>query len=288
MADGSLRSKLESSAFFYAPGVPDCTTAIIANKYGFDALYISGFWTTASRSGQADVGIATLSEFLDGIRAISNVAKAPLIADADTGFGGLLNIRRTVQSYEDAGVTAIQIEDQIFPKKCGHTPYKEVVDLEDMLDRVKVAVDTRVSEDFLVIARTDSRQGHGLTHAIDRANAFREAGADILFVEGPQSDIEMREICAQVQGPNMVNMAFGGHTPIKTAAELAEIGFACAIYPALPVIQMMAAADHAFKVMKSGNDPHAIGLPQYNFKAFCNEIGFDEVYAFEKKFGRYE
>ncbi|MEM7570676.1 MAG: isocitrate lyase/PEP mutase family protein [Pseudomonadota bacterium] len=287
MADGSLKSNLEKGAFFYAPGVPDCTTAIIASKYAFDALYISGFWTTASRSGQADVGVATLTEFLDGIRAIADVAGAPLIADADTGFGGLLNVRRTVQGYEDAGVTAIQIEDQVFPKKCGHTPYKEVVPLEDMLDRVKVAADSRQSDDFLIIARTDSRQGHGLSNAIDRANAFKEAGADIVFVEGPQSDVEMKEICAQVDAPNMVNMAFGGHTPIKSARELTDLGFACAIYPALPVIQMMAAADQAFAAMKSSGDPADIGLPQYDFKQFCSDIGFDEVYEFEKKFGRY-
>ncbi|MEO0411661.1 MAG: isocitrate lyase/PEP mutase family protein [Pseudomonadota bacterium] len=288
MADAALRQKIHAGSFFYAPGVPDCTTTIIANKHSFDALYVSGFWTTASRSGQADVGIATLSEFLDGIRAIADIAQAPLIADADTGFGGLLNVRRTVQSYEDAGVTAIQIEDQVFPKKCGHTPYKEVVPVEDMLDRVKVAVDTRKSEDFLVIARTDARQGEGLQSAIDRASAFREAGADILFVEGPRSDEEMHTICDQVNGPNMVNMAFGGHTPIKSQTDLEQLGFACAIFPALPVIHMMAAADHAFATMKAGGDANVIALPQYDFKAFCEDIGFGEVYEFEKKFGRYE
>ncbi len=288
MADPKLKQKLDAKEFFYAPGVPDCTSTIITNKYGFDALYISGFWTTASRSGQADVGVATLSEFLDGIRAIASVAKAPLIADADTGFGGLLNVRRTVQSYESAGVTAIQLEDQVFPKKCGHTPYKEVVPLEEMLDRVKVAVDTRLSDDFLIIARTDARQGQGLGPALERANAFREAGADILFVEGPQSDAEMEQICRDVDGPNMVNMAFGGDTPIKSIEAIKALGFACAIFPALPSVQMMAAADQTYRVMRETGDPAQLTAPQYDFKAFCSEIGFDEVYEFEKKFGRYE
>lgn len=288
MADPSLKRKLDAGEFFYAPGTPDCTTAIIANKYDFDAVYISGFWTTASRSGQADVGIATLTEFLGGIEAIASVSSAPIIADADTGFGGLLNVRRTIQTYEKVGVSAIQIEDQVFPKKCGHTPYKEVVPVPDMVDRVKVAVDTRQDDNFLVIARTDARQGEGLSSAIDRANAYRDAGADILFVESPMSEDEMRTICADVQGPNIVNMAFGGDTPIRSNAELINIGFACAIYPALPVMHMMAAADAAFASMKKTGDAKASGLPLYDFKGFCNEIGFEEVYAFEKKFGRYE
>lgn len=287
MASPSLKQKLDAGSFFYAPGTPDCTTAIIASKYDFDALYISGFWSTASRSGQADVGIATLSEFLGGIEAIASNTSAPIIADADTGFGGLLNVRRTVQSYERAGVTAIQIEDQVFPKKCGHTPFKEVVSTQDMVDRVKVAVDTRTDENFLVIARTDASQGEGLASAIDRANAYHEAGADILFVESPMSEEEMRTICKEVKGPNLVNMAFGGDTPILSAKQITEIGFACAIFPALPVMHMMAAADMAFASMKETGDANACKLPLYDFRAFCNDIGFEEVYEFEKKFGRY-
>lgn len=288
MAHASLKQKINDGSFFYAPGVPDCTTAIIAEKYDFEAVYVSGFWSTASRSGQADVGIATLSEFLGGIEAIASVTSAPIIADADTGFGGLLNVRRTVQTYENAGVTAMQMEDQVFPKKCGHTPYKEVVPVSEMVDRVKVAVDTRIDDNFLVIARTDARQGEGLASAIDRANAYREAGADILFVESPMSEEEMRTICKEVNGPNMVNMAFGGDTPIRSNAEIAEIGFACAIFPALPVMHMMAAADAAFASMKQTGDANAAALPLYDFKGFCREIGFDEVHEFEKKFGRYE
>lgn len=288
MANPSLKRKLDAGEFFYAPGTPDCTTAIIAKKYDFDAVYVSGFWSTASRSGQADVGIATLSEFIDGIEAISSVSGVPIIADADTGFGGLLNVRRTIQTYEKVGVTAIQIEDQIFPKKCGHTPYKEVVPASEMIDRVKVAVDTRTDDNFLVIARTDARQGEGLASAIDRANAYREAGADILFVESPMSEEEMRIICRDVNGPNIVNMAFGGSTPIRSNDDLVDIGFACAIYPALPVMHMMAAADAAFASMKQTGDANASGLALYDFKGFCKEIGFEEVYEFEKKFGRYE
>ncbi|MEM6683511.1 MAG: isocitrate lyase/PEP mutase family protein [Pseudomonadota bacterium] len=288
MAHPSLKQKLTDGTFFYAPGVPDCTSAIIARKYDFDAVYVSGYWTTASRSGQADVGIATLSEFLGGIEAIASVSSAPIIADADTGFGGLLNVRRTVQSYEAASVTAIQIEDQVFPKKCGHTPYKEVVPTADMLDRVKVAVDTRQDDNFLVIARTDARQSEGLNAAIDRANAFREAGADILFVESPLSEDEMRTICRDVNGPNMINMAAGGDTPMLANEKIKEIGFACAIFPATASLQMMAAADMTYAAFKKTSDFNQIGLPLYDFKAFCSEIGFDEVYEFEKKFGRYE
>lgn len=210
MADSKLRSMIDRGEFICAPGVFDCMSATVANAHGFDVLYYSGYWMTASRTGMADVGIATLTEFTEGIRAIQDCGDAALIADADTGFGGLLNVERTVREYERAGVAAIQIEDQVFPKKCGHTPHKEVVAASEMETRIKVAADTRMSEDFLIIARTDAYAVEGLQGALERAVRYAEAGADILFVEALTDRDDMKLACASTDAPHIANVADGG------------------------------------------------------------------------------
>ena len=180
MANPILRQKLAAGEFLVIPGVQDMIATVMTNKVGFDIIYGTGYWTTASAYGLPDAGIATYTQMVDRMRTITRTSKAALIADADTGYGGLLNVHHTVRGYEEAGVTAIQIEDQEFPKKCGHTPYKRCVPIEDMVEKIKVASEAREDkENFLIIARTDARASLGVDDALRRMEAYAKAGADI-------------------------------------------------------------------------------------------------------------
>jgi 2-methylisocitrate lyase-like PEP mutase family enzyme len=208
---------------------------------------------------------------------------APVIADADTGFGGLLNVHHTVRGYERAGVSAIQIEDQEFPKKCGHTPYRRVVPIEDMVAKVRVAVDARSSPDFLVIARTDARTGFGFEEAVRRGQAYAEAGADVVFVESLQSEDEMRRACAAIRAPMMANMSDGGKTPIRPARELASFGYALAIWPAMAALSASAAMERAMQHLKAEGTSLSPDVPLFAFDDFCRMVGFEEVWKFEEK-----
>ncbi|CAN0487996.1 unnamed protein product, partial [Phaeothamnion confervicola] len=190
----SLRILLASGEFILAPGVYEMMSARIADRMGFKALYMTGYGVSLSHLGLADAGLVTYRDMVDRARTIAGGITKPLIADADTGFGGLINIRETVRGYEAAGVQAMQIEDQEMPKKCGHTPNRRVVPLKDMLRRIEVALDARRSKDFLVIARTDARTAQGIDEAIARGRAFAEAGADIVFVEAPESEDEFLKV----------------------------------------------------------------------------------------------
>ena len=288
MPNPILRQRLEAGEYFYAPGVFDMMSTVIAAKHGFEALYISGYWMSASLHGLPDVGVATYSEFIQGIERVAGLTDAALIADADTGFGGLLNLKRTVEGYEKAGVTAIQIEDQEFPKKCGHTPHKQLIPAEDMVTKVKVAVDSRKSDDFLIIARTDARASEGLEAALERAASYGEAGADLLFVEAPQSEDEMRAVCAMGSKPQLANMALGGMTPLLSNDQLAEIGYAGAIFPAAAPLVAIEAVNRLYGHMKAKGEGKSADIPAYDFYEFCRDIGFEEVWDFEKRWGRYE
>jgi 2-methylisocitrate lyase-like PEP mutase family enzyme len=283
MADSSLRRRIESGEFFVAPGVYDMISARVAERVGFDAVYASGFWLTASYLGLPDAGLATFTDMLDRVSHVVEQVTMPVIADADTGFGGLLNVDHTVRGYERAGIAAIQIEDQEFPKKCGHTPYRRVVPSTEMEAKIRVAVEARQSRDFLVIARTDARTGLGLEEALRRGRAYAEAGADVVFVESLQSEEEMREACSTIPAPLMANMSDGGHTPIRSAAELAEIGYACAIFPAMAALSATAAVETAMQHLKShgiSTNPHQ---RMFDFGEFCRMIGFERVWAFEER-----
>src|SRR6185503_728154 len=191
---GALRKLLDADEFIVAPGVFEMLSAKIADGLGFKALYMTGYGISASHLGLPDAGLVTYRDMVERARTIAQGTKTPLIADADTGFGGLLNVRETVRGYEAAGVQAIQIEDQEMPKKCGHTPDRRVVSLADAVKRIEVAVESRRSKDFLIVARTDARTALGLDEAIKRASAFADAGADILFVEAPESEDEFRQV----------------------------------------------------------------------------------------------
>jgi 2-methylisocitrate lyase-like PEP mutase family enzyme len=283
MADGRLREKLERREFIVAPGIVDAMSAMLAERVGFDAVYASGYWLTASYLGIPDAGLATYTDMLNRVSMVVRKSRAPVIADADTGFGGLLNVHHTVRGYEQAGVAAIQIEDQEFPKKCGHTPYRRVVPLADMVAKIKVAVDARSSRDFLIIARTDSRSGKGLEEAIARGRAYAAAGADIVFLESLESEGEMRLACQSIDAPMLANMADGGRTPIRSAAQLAALGYACAIFPSMTALTASAAIFDALRHLRDTGSSVSPTAPLFPFDEFCKMVGFEEVWAFEEK-----
>ncbi len=287
MANPILRQKLDRREFFVAPGLQDMIAATVANEVGFDIVYGSGYWLTASSLGLPDAGLASYTQFLDRMATLVQTSRGAVIADADTGFGGLLNVAHTVRGYERAGVTAIQIEDQEFPKKCGHTPNKRCLPAADMVEKIQVAAEARQDkENFLIIARTDARAGEGLDAALKRLEAYDAAGADILFLEAPYSEAEMRTACSHFGKPMMANMADGGKTPILPAAKLQEIGFAFAIYPAMTSLVAAAAMQQALQRLKTEGLSQAPGQPMFDFMHFCGLIGFQEVWDFEKRWGR--
>jgi 2-methylisocitrate lyase-like PEP mutase family enzyme len=283
MADPRLKQKLQAGEFIVAPGVFDMMSAMLAERVGFDAVYASGFWLTASYLGIPDAGIATYTEMLNRVSKVVEKSSVPVIADADTGFGGLLNVHHTVRGYELAGVSAIQIEDQEFPKKCGHTPYRRVIGIADMVAKIKVAVDARTDGNLLVIARTDARTGFGFEEALRRGQAYAEAGADIVFVESLQSEDEMRQACRGINKPLIANMSDGGRTPIRSARQLADFGYALAIWPAMAALAANFAVEKALRNLKQTGSSSAPDVPLADFDDFCRLVGFGDVWAFEEK-----
>lgn len=286
MANPILRQKLAARQFITAPGIQDMIGAVIANKVGFDVVYGSGYWTVASAYGLPDAGIASVTQMVDRMATLVRTSNAAVIADADTGFGGLLNVHHTVQAYEQAGVTAIQIEDQEFPKKCGHTPGKRVIPATEMADKIRVAVEARRDENFLIIARTDARQSEGLEGVLHRMKLYAEAGADILFPEALTSDDEARTVTASLDKPMMANMADGGLTPIRDARTLEGLGYALSIFPAMTSLAAAAAMESALLNLKQTGTSLSPDVPLFDFKEFCSLIGFEAVWAFDRKWAR--
>lgn len=277
----TLVKQLESGDFITAPGVFDMISTLIATRMNFPALYVTGYGISASYMGLPDAGLMTFTDMETQIRKIVAATDKPVIADADTGYGGLLNVRHTVKAYENLGVSAIQIEDQEYPKKCGHTPGRRVIPTSDMVTKIKVAVDTRTKDDFLIIARTDSRTGLGIEEAISRAVAFEEAGADIIFVEAPETEGEMKMVNAAIKKPTLANMVSGGKTPIFSSSALQDMGYSVAIHPALGFLAMGEALKTAYtKLDTTGN---VTGVALEDFGEFSRIMGFEDVWDFEKK-----
>jgi 2-methylisocitrate lyase-like PEP mutase family enzyme len=287
MSNPIIRQKLDAREFFLAPGLQDMIAATIANKVGFEIVYGSGYWLTASNLGLPDAGIATYTQMVDRMATLVRISNAAVIADADTGYGGLLNVHHTVRGYEEAGVSAIQIEDQEFPKKCGHTPNKRCIPLEDMVEKIKVACAARQdSQNTLIIARTDARSVEGFDNTLRRAEAYAAAGADVLFVEALFTQEEMHKACRIIEKPMMANMADGGKTPILSAQVLAEIGYAFAIFPAMTSLAAAAAMERALTILKTTGTSQSPDLELFSFEEFCRRIGFEEVWAFERQWAR--
>ncbi len=284
MAKPSLRAALQSGRFVAAPGLHDMIAAVVGNKVGLEFAYASGYWTTASAYGLPDAGIATYTQMLDRVATLCRVSDAAILADADTGYGGLLNVHHTVKGYESAGVVAVQIEDQEFPKKCGHTPFKRVIPLQDMVEKVQVACAARTTPETLIIARTDARAVEGFDGALARGAAYAAAGADVVFVEALESDAEMREACRRIRAPMMANMADGGKTPIRSVDDLKDMGFALAIWPAMTGLAAARAVETALTAFKANGT--SAGVDLFGFQDFNQLIGFPEVWEFEKRWAR--
>ncbi len=228
---GSLRDAMQPGRMLMTPGVFDCLTARLAESCGFSAMYMTGSGVSISRLGAPDVALLSFAEVLDQAKRIADVTTLPVIADADTGYGGPLNVIRTVREMERAGIAAIQIEDQDWPKRCGHELGRKLVSCEEMVGRVKAAVDTRINPDLMIIARTDARTMYGIDEALERGHAYAAAGADIVFVESPESIEEMQRVTRELCLPTLVNQVEGGRTPLLSADELQAMGFGIAIYP---------------------------------------------------------
>lgn len=279
----TLRARIERGEFIAAPGVFDLISARIADRSGCAALYMTGYGTVASHLGLPDAGLATFTEMVERVGRIADAVEAPLIADADTGYGGLLNVDHTVRGYERAGAAAVQIEDQEIPKKCGHTPGRRVIALEDMVAKVRVAAAARESAELLIIARTDARTHYGLDEAIRRGRAYAEAGADIVFVEAPESVAEMERICASIDRPLVANIVDGGNTPVLPAEELQRIGYRLAIYPASGFLAAAATLRSVYGHIAERGSSVGLDTPLYDFGEFSRLMGFERVWAFERR-----
>jgi 2-methylisocitrate lyase-like PEP mutase family enzyme len=282
----SLRDVLDArpkDRIIAAPGVYDMVSLRMAAGASFGALYMTGYGTVASLLGLPDAGLASYSDMVERVEVMAQAANAPLIADGDTGYGGLINVRHTVRGYERAGAAAIQLEDQEFPKKCGHTPGRRVVSAEDMIRRIAVAAEARTSPGFLIIARTDARSSLGLTEAIRRARAYAEAGADMLFIETPETEDEMVAIGRELGDvPLIANMVEGGRTPMLRPARLAEIGYALAIYPVAGLLSAAAALNTVYRQIRDTGSSLGSPAPLYPFAEMNRLMGFEEVWAFDQ------
>ena len=278
-----MRKRLESKKLLVAPGVYDMVSLRLASSFGFEALYMTGFGTVASHLGLPDAGLATYTDMVERVRRMASMAGAPLIADGDTGYGGLLNVRHTVRGYEEAGAAAIQLEDQEFPKKCGHTPGRRVIPMEDMVKKIQVAVEARASRDFLIIARTDARTSLGLDEALRRGEAYARAGADVLFIESPESVDEMRAIGRRFDVPLVANMVEKGRTPVLSRAELEDIGYRIAIFPVTALLAAVKAMSGVYAELKRTGSSKDSTVPLEDFGNLTRLMGFEDVWEFDKR-----
>lgn len=288
----SLRDLLAQDRLLCLPGIYDFISLKIAEAAGFDALYMTGYGTVASHLGLPDAGLATYSDMLNRVQGFCAASPLPVICDGDTGYGGLLNVAHTVRGYDRAGAAAIQLEDQEFPKKCGHTPGRRVIAREDMAAKVRVAAESRDPKTgVMIIARTDARTSLGLDEALRRAELYLRAGADILFVESPETEDELARIAQTFKGtPLLVNNVEGGRTPILPPAVLQQMGFRIAIYPGLGFLSAGHALREAYGNLLAssrgqGAGVHTANTPLYNFNDFSLLMGFQQVWDFDRRQG---
>lgn len=285
MANPALRQKLEAGEFILAPGIYDGLSALVADKMGFGALYMTGYGTSASLLARPDSGYLTATHMGDRVRTLCSAISSPLIADADTGFGGVINVEAAVQDYEHGGASGIQLEDQVFPKRCGHTKNREVIARDDAVLKIRMAAQARQSKDFLIVARTDAYASHGLDECFARGDAFVEAGADILFIESPAKEDELRAIGERYKGSAwlVANMVEGGTTPILSNDVLQELGFGMAIYP----VTGLSAAAAALTGMYAGlKERGQIEGPRMEFQDINKLIGFERIWALDEELAK--
>jgi len=279
-----LRHMLDTQEVIVAPGIYDHMSLLLAQAAGHKALYASGYWGTASALGEADVGIAGMSDFLTVFGRFAARAEVPVIADADTGFGSLTNLRRAVQLYSQAGIAAMQIEDQPFPKICGHVARATSVPRKDMVKRVSVAVEACEEGGMLIIARTDARRSEGLEAAVDRLASYAQAGADLLFLEAPESEEEIAQAASALPKPLMINAAHGGFTPILSPSEYARLGAKLVIYPAGAPLSALRAVANFYSCL-ANDDANSAHEAMFDFKEISRLLGMDEIVAFQDRHG---
>jgi 2-methylisocitrate lyase-like PEP mutase family enzyme len=286
MADAeTLRTRLTRKPVVVAPGIYDALTAHLAERAGFSTLYVSGAAIAYTRLGRPDIGLVAMNEVADAISLISDRVRADLVVDADTGYGNALNVGRTMRLFERAGARAIQLEDQAFPKRCGHLDNKTLIPPEEMIGKIKAALDARRSRETLVIARTDAVAVEGFDRAVARAISYRDAGADILFIEAPKTRAELQRIPPAVSDvPLMANMVEGGKTPSLNANELEAIGFSLVIFPGAIVRVLARAADEFYAVLAAKGTSEPFQNRMYDFTALNELIGTPEMIALGKQY----
>ncbi len=276
-----LRELLDEPGILLLSGCHDAISAKQIEWAGFPAAFMSGFAVAAARLGLPDTGLISYGELVEQGRAICQAVKFPVFGDGDTGFGNAINVKRTVQGYAQAGFACVMIEDQVSPKRCGHTQGKAVVGRDEALMRIQAAVDARdAGADIVILARTDARATDGLEEAITRCQLFREIGADISFLEAPESVEEMRRYCAEVQGPKMANLIEQGKTPVLLVSELEAMGYKIAVYPLTLLSVSIRAMREALASLKRGDKPKG----QLDFEELKAAVGFPEYYAEEEQY----
>ncbi len=282
---GRLRELLAGTEPVLAPGAYDGLTARLVEQTGFDAVYMTGFGAAASLLGRPDIGLLTFSEMVDNARRIAQAVKVPVIADADNGYGNPINVIRTVREYEAAGVSAIHIEDQVSPKKCGHMEGKQVIEASEMVEKVRAAVEARYSEEFVIIARTDARAVEGIDGALERARSYRDAGADVLFVEAPQSKEEIAAVTeAFPDVPLLFNWVESGKTPPVSLKRLKELGFRLIIFPVSTLLAATHSISEVLARIHTDGTPLSVMDQLLPLGEFIDLIGLPEIQDLEERF----
>jgi 2,3-dimethylmalate lyase len=281
-----LARRVKEPRLLVAPGIFELISAKIADRLEFECLYVTGYGLVASYLGLPDAGLATYTDMAGRVAQMAAMTRTPFIADGDTGYGGLLNVDRTVRGYASAGASGIQLEDQEFPKKCGHTEFRRVIPLEDAVAKIRVAVDARPDRDFLIVARTDARYSEGMDAALRRGERFLQAGADVLFVESPESLEELRRVAETFKGAVLLaNMVEGGRTPYLSAGELASMGFKIGLYPASGFLTAAGSLQLVYRQLKAAGTATGSEAPMLAFKDMNTLMGFPAVHAFEQRYG---
>jgi 2,3-dimethylmalate lyase len=280
-----LRRMLEAPGIVVAPGAYDGFSARLVEAAGFPAVYMTGAGTAASHLGQPDLGLTTLTEMATHAAHLTACCSVPLIADADTGYGNVLNVVRTVREYERAGVAGLHLEDQVAPKKCGHIAGKQVIPAREFADKIRAAAEYRTDPDLVIIARTDARAVTSLDDAIERGNLYAEAGADVIFVEAPETEDEIQRVAREVRAPLLANMVQGGRTPPVKISELERLGFKIVIFPAVCMAAAVPAMERALALLKERETDWHEG-PVLSPLDIFRRVGFDWWRAVEERFSR--
>jgi 2-methylisocitrate lyase-like PEP mutase family enzyme len=279
-----IRQALSQAGQIIMPGVYDALSAKIAARSGFEVIFITGYSLSATLLGEPDFGLLTQTEVIAAAQRICSVVETPVIVDADTGYGNAINVIRTVRDLIGAGAAGMFLEDQIWPKRCGHMKGKQVIPLDEQLKKLKAAVEAKQNRDFFIVARTDSRQALGLNAAIERGIAFKEAGADAVFIEAPESKDEMKEISKQVRGPLVANMLERGVTPLMGPNELKELGFDLVVWPLAPLYSVAKSLTEVYTTLRRDGSTLAILDRLMPFDEFNRVVGLDEKYALDAKY----